>query len=624
MRRILLTAALSVIAFGACDEASGPEGREGTLTVRAFIDSDASGTLTASDAPIPGLSVTLMRDGTAIATQSTLADGSVTFSDLPPGSYRIQATGTLPVGVMLVSNPEPTAAINFRGDPVNVGFLYTVIPATISGRVVRASDDAGAENVRVVLTRAGTTDTVATTTTSATGAYQFGRLTSGDYQLEFERAGAIDYGTAGNLRSVTLVAGESETMDVNYTGSIYVTVAEARADTVGARVAVIADVTVPAGRFTASSDTRSEIWVQDATGGIAVFSVATADSALYQVGQRVEVVGQRSVFSGQEQISGNTASPLVVRQRTGGVIHAAKTITAAVARTLADEGRLVRVTGLSVDSVFSASSAGAFNVRMISAANDTLTVRVHGDDTGLTRASFTDGASYDITGVLTQNNTTVQIKPRSPADVVLTPVTGGPAIIVINEFIANPDSVFDSSGEWIELHNAGGSSIDLQGWTIGDITNIPDTIDVSLVVPAGGYVVLGVNANPATNGGVQVDFVYNSRVSLNQSGDQIRLRNAAGVMVDTVTYPAGAALAGIAVGLTDPTAENSDASGPPWIAQTTNYNRRDKGTPRAPNDGYVAPAGAASPSSAVGVAPSLSRRAPAPVSPSSTAPVPHR
>src|SRR5687768_5663559 len=143
MRRILLTAALSVIALGACDEASAPEGREGTLTVRAFIDSDASGTLTASDAPIPGLSVILTRDGADVATQQTLADGSVTFEDLPPGSYRVRTTGTLPPGAMLVSNPEPTAAINFQGDSVDVGFLYTLLPASISGRVVRTSDDVG-------------------------------------------------------------------------------------------------------------------------------------------------------------------------------------------------------------------------------------------------------------------------------------------------------------------------------------------------------------------------------------------------------------------------------------------------------------------------------------------------
>ena len=606
MRRILFTAALTVIALGACDETSAPEGREGTLTVQAYIDNDASGTFTAPDTPIPGLSVILSRDGTDVATQPTLANGTVTFDGLAPGSYRVRASGTLPAGAMLVSNPEPTAAINFQGDSVAVGFRYTLLPATISGRVVRASDDAGAENVRVVLTRAGTTDTVATTTTSATGAYQFGRLAGGSYRLEFERAGAIDYGTAGNTRDITVTAGQAATMNVNYTGSIYVTVAQARADTVGTRVAVIADITVPGGRFTSSTgDARSEIWVQDATGGIAVFFVPTADSLLYPVGQRVEVVGQRGVFAGQEQISGTTASPLVVRQRTGGIVRAAKTITAAAAKTLADEGQLVRVTGLTVDTVFSASSTGGFNVRMISTANDTLTVRVHGKRTGLDTTSFVIGTSYDVTGVLTQNNATVQIKPRSAADVVKTPMAGGPAIIVINEFIANPALVADTLGEWIELHNAGGTSIDLMGWTISDITNPADTIDVSLVVPAGGYVVLGVNGDRATNGDVPVDFVYSNRISLNQGGDQIRLRDAAGVMIDTVTFPSTVTTSGVARGLTDPTAENSNAGGPPWVAQTTNYNASDRGTPKAPNDGYV---GSSARSSALPARPALSAR----------------
>ena len=591
MRRNLLTAALSVIALGACDDASAPKGREGTLTVQAFIDTDASGTLTASDAPIPGLSVTLTRDGADIATQATLADGTATFDDLPPGSYRVRATGTLPPGAMLVSNPEPTAAINFRGDSVDVGFLYTLLPASISGRVVRASDDAGAENVRVVLTRAGTTDTVATTVTNATGAFQFARLTGGDYQLEFERAGAIDYGTAGNLRTVNLVAGESETVDVNYTGSIFITIAEARAAAVGTRVAVIGDVTVPAGRFTSSSDTRSEIWVQDATGGIAVFSVATADSALYRLGQRVEVVGERGVFSGQEQIAGSATTPLAVRQRTGGTVRAAKTITAAVARTAADEGQLVRVTGLTVDSVFTANTSGAFNVRMISAANDTLTIRVHGDDTGLTRASFTDGVSYDITGVLTQNNTTVQIKPRFASDVVVTPVAGTGPKIVINEIMARPTAATtDANGEWVELYNYGTTDINLQNWYIADNFGI-ERIMVSLVVPAGGYVVLGSNGDQTLNGGVPVDYDYISTIAFGNSGDRFTLRSPDSVLVDSVAYPSTAVTQGTSRGVIDASADNSDIGGANWVLQTSPYGAQgNKGTPKARNDGAVTPA----------------------------------
>ena len=154
------------IALASCEEAAAPEGNPGDLTVAAYIDNDATGSSTEGDQPLAGLTITVSEGGADVATAQTGANGIATFADLPPGSYLVRMSGTTPPGAMLVSNPEPNAVINFRGDPVGVDFQFTLLPATISGRVVRLSDDAGAENVMVVLTRAGTTDTVATTTTS--------------------------------------------------------------------------------------------------------------------------------------------------------------------------------------------------------------------------------------------------------------------------------------------------------------------------------------------------------------------------------------------------------------------------------------------------------------------------
>ena len=622
MKRILFAAVAVALSVSACDEASAPEGREGTLAVAAYIDNDATGSSTEGDEPLAGLTITVSEDGADVATAQTGANGIATFPDLPPGSYLVRMSGTTPPGAMLVSNPEPNAVINFRGDPVGVDFQFTLLPATISGRVVRLSDDAGAENVMVVLTRAGTTDTVATTTTSETGAYQFGLLEAGAYDLEFERAGAMDYGTAGNQRTVTLVAGEAKTMDVNYTGSIYVTVAEARASEDGTRVAVIADITVPAGRFTSSSDTRSEIWVQDATGGIAVFSVATEDAALYGIGQRVEVVGLRSTFSGQEQISGNTASPLVVRQRTGGVVHPAKTITAAVARTLADEGRLVRVAGLRIVSVGTANTSGAFSVTAVSATDDTLGIRVHGNDTELEPADFTVGTSYDVTGVLTQNNATIQIKPRSAADVVVTPVAGSGPKIIINEIMARPAASNDANGEWVELYNYGSTDIDLQNWYIADNFGI-ERIAASLVVPAGGYVVLGSNADQVANTGAPVAYDYISQIALGNSGDRFTLRSPDSVLVDSIAYTSSAAVTqGASRGVIDASADNADVSGANWAVQTSTFGTGvNRGTPGAQNDTYVAPA-AARIGTVFGVTPASATPAPSqpPMAPSHASP----
>lgn len=40
--------------------------------------------------------------------------------------------------------------------------------------------------------------------------------------------------------------------------------------------------------------------------------------------------------------------------------------------------------------------------------------------------------------------------------------------VVINELMINPQRVYDSRGEWIELFNAGDQTADLAGWTLGD------------------------------------------------------------------------------------------------------------------------------------------------------------
>jgi hypothetical protein len=82
--------------------------------------------------------------------------------------------------------------------------------------------------------------------------------------------------------------------------------------------------------------------------------------------------------------------------------------------------------------------------------------------------------------------------------------------ILINEVMANPGSVGDSYGEWLELYNDSDRSINMVGWSLrrsgSDFADM--TIDGDLSVDAGDYVVLGVNADEDTNGGIQVDYAY--------------------------------------------------------------------------------------------------------------------
>ncbi|NIP17549.1 MAG: hypothetical protein GWM87_04890, partial [Xanthomonadales bacterium] len=68
----------------------------------------------------------------------------------------------------------------------------------------------------------------------------------------------------------------------------------------------------------------------------------------------------------------------------------------------------------------------------------------------------------------------------------------------------NPAAVSDSNGEWFELYNPTGSDIDIDGWTIQDNDFDSHLINNGgpLLVPAGGYLVLGRDANSGANGGV--------------------------------------------------------------------------------------------------------------------------
>ena len=89
------------------------------------------------------------------------------------------------------------------------------------------------------------------------------------------------------------------------------------------------------------------------------------------------------------------------------------------------------------------------------------------------------------------------------------PLLASPGDVIINEIMQNPAAVSDANGEWFELFNTTVSDIDIEGWTIFDNDFDSHVINngTPLVIPAGGYLVLGNNADEVTNGGVSVAAV---------------------------------------------------------------------------------------------------------------------
>jgi DNA/RNA endonuclease G (NUC1) len=167
--------------------------------------------------------------------------------------------------------------------------------------------------------------------------------------------------------------------------------------------------------------------------------------------------------------------------------------------------------------------------------------------------------------------------------------------VVINELMGDPANAESASwGEWFEVFNYGTEAIDLQGWTIiSDGTSQPNhVITSSVVVPAGGYAVLGRGGDVLRNGGVTLAYNYyvgNSSTIWLDDSDYLMLLDGAGARVDSVAWTS--LPRGVTKGLRDHTAPRADVNGANWGFSTTTFGDGDYGTPGANNEplGTTAP-----------------------------------
>ncbi len=164
-----------------------------------------------------------------------------------------------------------------------------------------------------------------------------------------------------------------------------------------------------------------------------------------------------------------------------------------------------------------------------------------------------------------------------------------PGDLVISEIMQNPSAVGDSAGEWFEITNVSATDVDIDGWTIADNDSDSHTIanGGALVVPAGGQLVLGNNADTSTNGGAAVDYVY-SGIALANGADELVLTDASGTEFDRVEWDGGP-------GFPDPNGAsmNLDAAlvtttandaGSNWCEATAAFGAGDSGSPGAANE----------------------------------------
>jgi len=110
------------------------------------------------------------------------------------------------------------------------------------------------------------------------------------------------------------------------------------------------------------------------------------------------------------------------------------------------------------------------------------------------------------------------------------PVSGG---VVINEIHYHPASE-DVREEFIELHNTGDEAVDLKGWSLRRGVRFDFE---KATVPAGGHLVVAADSDrfAAKHPGVQ-SFVAGWKGQLSNRSETIRLEDANGMTVDSVTY----------------------------------------------------------------------------------------
>ena len=153
----------------------------------------------------------------------------------------------------------------------------------------------------------------------------------------------------------------------------------------------------------------------------------------------------------------------------------------------------------------------------------------------------------------------------------IAPVSATAETVVINEIHYNPledNAVFDV--EFFELHNPGTEPIDVTGFTVDDSRSAENnnTLTLTGVIPAGGYVVIGRNAADIEERWGITPFAE-SGFGLSGTADALTIRDG-DTVIDQVSYEDGSPWPGEADGdgpsieLIDPSLDNSLPSS--WAA----------------------------------------------------------
>lgn len=364
--------------------------------------------------------------------------------------------------------------------------------------------------------------------------------------------------------SSTSVATVSETGVVVGAGTGEATITAAHAEIEGQATVTVTAVSAPPG--------NPELWISE----------IHYDNAGVDSGEAIEVEGKAGAnLAGWSLVlynGGNGATYGTVRQLSGIIPDQC-------------DGR-----GVAVEQISGIQNGDPDGVALIDPAGAVVEFISYGGVFTATNGPANGRTSVDI-GVKQSSSTPIGQSlqrydgvwdgPKGSTFGACNPPPPPPSPIVISELLGDPVNADGASwGEWFEVHNRSGAAIDLQGWTIasGGSSQPPHVIQSSVVVPAGGYVVLGRGGDSGRNGGIELAYNYftgsSSTIWLDNS-DWLALRDGSGVTADSVAWTSLAR--GVSSGVRDLDADNTSVNGPNWGYSTTTFGAGDYGTPGAPN-----------------------------------------
>ncbi|MCO5192065.1 MAG: lamin tail domain-containing protein [Anaerolineae bacterium] len=158
----------------------------------------------------------------------------------------------------------------------------------------------------------------------------------------------------------------------------------------------------------------------------------------------------------------------------------------------------------------------------------------------------------DVSGTLVNHvsgsTTAIEVTTVNNSAMASTIVIEPPNGLIINEIHADPDPVAgDANGdgvvstsadEFVELVNATGSDLILDGWTLSDSSQLRHTFAAGSVLPDGCALVLFGGGTPTgAFGGALTQTASSGSLSLNNNGDSLTVLDEMGVIVATHTYP---------------------------------------------------------------------------------------